>query len=71
MTLVKQRRVPSANLPTQHLDFIFQRVLLALQGLLIDDFDGVELAGSVSAFGESNLGEGAAEIEKLLHVGDK
>lgn len=47
-------------LPSQHLDLVLQRVLFALQRLLVDDFDGEQRAGIVATVGQSHLGEGTA-----------
>ena len=45
-------------LPSEDPDFVLQRVLLPLESLFIDDFDGVQRSRIVLALRESDLGEG-------------
>lgn len=51
--------------PPEHFDFVLQRVLFALQGFFVDDFDGVHLARLILALSQTHLGEGATETAKI------
>ncbi len=45
--------------PSEHPDLVLQRVLLALERLLVDHLDGVHRAGLLAALGQADLRERA------------
>ena len=53
--------------PFQNTDLVLQRVLLALERLLVDDLDSVHLP-VLATLGQPDLGEGAPEIVELRLV---
>lgn len=54
--------------PAEHPDLVLERVLLALERLLVDDLDGEHGPGTVARFGQPHLGESARAQELLQHV---
>lgn len=57
-----------SDVPSQHLDLVLQRVLFALQRLLVDDLDGEQLAGVLATVRQPHLGEGAAVRNGMVNV---
>ena len=51
-------------LPSEDPDFVLQRVLLPLESLFIDEFDGVQRSRIVLALRESDLGEGTPKKDE-------
>ena len=55
------------KLPFENSDFILQGIFFPLEGLLVDDLDGVHLA-IVLALGQPHLGEGSPEKDETLII---
>ena len=53
--------------PSEHPDLVLQRVLLALERLLVDHLDGVHRAGLLAALGQADLRERAPGKKKGEH----
>lgn len=49
------------GLPPEHFDLVLEGVLLPLEGLLVDDLDGVHLPGPLLALGQAHHREGPPE----------